>query len=71
MGKGLLLMSVGALELVIMAPLVLFMFYSLFHAATNMKIPGLNRLIWALVILGLPVMGAIAYWVIGREARNK
>lgn len=62
----LLFLNIRVLELVILLPVLLFMFYSLFHAATNMQIPGLHRLIWGLVILAIPLLGSIAYWVVGR-----
>ncbi len=63
----LLFMNLGTIEMLIVLPLLAFMFYSLFHAATNMGIPGLHRLIWGLVILAIPILGSIAYWVAGRK----
>ena len=57
--------------LFIVLPPMLFIFYSLFHAATNMAIPGVHRLIWALVILTIPLLGSIAYLVIGRKATGR
>ena len=63
----LLFLNLGTSELVVIALMVLFMFYSLFHAATNMQIPGLYRLIWGVLILVIPLLGGIAYWVMGRK----
>lgn len=63
----LLFMNLGIIEMIIVLPLLAFMFYSLFHAATNTGIPGLHRLIWGLVILSIPILGSIAYWVVGRK----
>lgn len=65
---SLLFLNLGTTELVIVLPLLAFMFYSLFHAATNTNIPGLHRLIWGLVILAIPVLGSVAYLVMGRKA---
>ncbi len=61
----------GATELLIVLPIVAFMFYSLFHAATNMGIAGLHRLVWGLVILSIPILGSIAYWVVGRKPMTR
>ncbi|GGC48282.1 hypothetical protein GCM10011386_45630 [Parapedobacter defluvii] len=63
----LLFLNMGTMELIIALPVMVFMLYSLFHAATNMGIPGLHRLIWGLVILSIPILGSIAYWVMGRK----
>ena len=63
----LLFLNLGTTELFIVLPLLAFMFYSLFHAATNMAISGTHRLIWGLLILAIPLIGSIAYWVMGRK----
>jgi len=63
----LLFLNLGTTELFIVLPLLAFMFYSLFQAATNMAISGTHRLIWGLLILAIPLIGSIAYWVMGRK----
>jgi len=64
----LLFLNLGTTELIIVLPLLAFMFYSLFHAATNMAISGTHRLIWGLLILAVPLLGSIGYWVVGRKS---
>jgi len=59
----LLFLKLGTTELFIVLPLLAFMFYSLFHAATNMAISGTHRLIWGLLILSYSL--AWQYWVLG------
>jgi len=66
-----LFLTVRAWELVLLTLILFFMFYSLFHAATNMRIPALHRFIWGVLILAIPLLGGIAYWVMGRKAGNK
>ena len=68
----LLFLNVGTPEMMLIAlPLMLFIFYSLFHAATNLAIPAAHRMIWGLVILAIPLLGSIAYWVIGRKPAGR
>ena len=63
----LLFFNLGTMEILLVIPIALFTIYSLFHAATNMAIPVLHRLIWGLVVLSIPLLGSIAYWVVGRK----
>ncbi len=34
----------------------------------NSKAPGLNKIIWVLVILIFPVVGLIAWWLVGPKS---
>ena len=68
----LLFMNIGPTSiLLITLPVALFVFYSLFHAATNMAIPVVNRLTWGLLILAAPLLGGIGYWVMGWKLADR
>ncbi|WP_373274994.1 PLDc N-terminal domain-containing protein [Parapedobacter tibetensis] len=64
--------NIGLQEIVLLLffilPTLVVYFYCLFHAAINRNIPGWHRLLWFFVILSLPLLGSIAYWMIGRKA---
>lgn len=47
-------------------PTLVLYFYCLFHAATNRSMRGLHRLLWFFLILSMPLLGCVAYWMIGR-----
>ncbi len=67
----LLFLNIGTAELIILLPVLAFVFYCLYHSITNEKLPSSHRLLWFLVILCLPLLGGIAYWVIGRNAGGR
>lgn len=71
MAMVLLFLNLGTSEMVIITLMVFFIFYSLFHAATNLRISGMYRLIWGLLILAIPLLGGIAYWVMGRKGNHQ
>lgn len=66
---NLLIVGIGTQELVLLLlilPITILYFYCLFHAATNRGISGMHRLLWFFVILSIPFLGSMAYWIMGR-----
>ncbi len=60
--------GLGAMEiLIILTPMVLFIF-SLVDVLRS-KFEGNNKLIWVLVIIFVPFLGAIIYLTIGRKQK--
>ena len=45
--------------------------YSLYLLITGKKPQNLNVLIWALLIIFLPVIGVVLYWIIERKVLKK
>ncbi|HWX22363.1 MAG TPA: PLDc N-terminal domain-containing protein [Candidatus Binatia bacterium] len=43
-----------------------FWLWMLIHAITNKGLPDVERIIWVLVIIFLPFIGSIIYFIIGR-----
>lgn len=41
--------------------------YSLYLLITSKKTKKLNKLIWALLIIFIPLLGVILYWIIERN----
>jgi len=69
-----LFLNLGTQELIllfIVIPVFLTYVFGLIHCIANDKIPGGNRILWCLVILALPLIGTIAYWIVGRRSTNK
>ncbi len=64
------LLFLGTAEMMIVIPVLIFFFYSLFHSATNLSLPVTHRILWFLIVFAIPVLGSIAYWVIGRKPRR-
>jgi hypothetical protein len=61
---GLFVVIVGGL-----ISLVLFVFWvaMLIHALTNRALQGIEKLIWVVVIIFLPVIGSLIYFFVGRK----
>ncbi|MGK6353411.1 PLDc N-terminal domain-containing protein [Parapedobacter sp. DT-150] len=70
----LLFLNLGTPELVFLflaIPVFLACVFGLIHCIANDNIPGANRVLWCLVILALPLIGTIAYWVVGRKPTGR
>jgi uncharacterized membrane protein YhaH (DUF805 family) len=61
---GLLLAIIGGL-----ISLALFIFWvaMLIHALTNRGLQGVEKLVWVVVIIFLPVIGSLIYFFVGRK----
>lgn len=65
-----LFINAGPLEWVlIFAVVVVSVIYvfGLIHCIANDGIPGVKRVLWAMLIFALPLVGTVAYWFLGRK----
>jgi hypothetical protein len=62
--------AIGLLAALIGAALGILVFvfwiWMLIHAITNKGIPDVEKIVWVLVIIFLPIIGSIIYFLIGR-----
>lgn len=67
---ALLFLNIGTQEIILLG-VVLFVLlayvFGLIHCIANDYIPGTNRVLWCLAIVALPVIGTVAYWMVGRK----
>jgi len=64
----LLFLNLGTTELfMLIVPAFAFYLLGLIHCIANDNISGTNRVLWCLVIIALPIIGAVAYWFVGRK----
>jgi uncharacterized membrane protein YhaH (DUF805 family) len=61
---GLLLAIIGGL---ISLALFIFWVVMLIHALTNRGLQGVEKLVWVVVIIFLPVIGSLIYFFVGRK----
>lgn len=61
---GLLIAIVGG---IISLALFIFWVVMLIHALTNRALQGIEKLIWVVVIIFLPVIGSLIYFFVGRK----
>ncbi len=68
-----LFLMFGGPELVFLVIIVLSLAIPFWTLADVLKgrFAGQDKLIWVLVILFLPFVGSLLYWVIGAKQRNK
>jgi len=64
------LLAIGTTQIVIILLVLLFPVVALVSALQN-DFPGNEKLIWILLIIFLPILGAILYFLIGRGKRLK
>ena len=62
--------AIGLLAALIGAALGILVFvfwiWMLIHAITNKGLPDVEKIVWVLVIIFLPIIGSIIYFLIGR-----
>lgn len=66
----LLFLNVGTPELILLLiaiPGFLLYLFGMIHCIANDNISGTNRVLWCLVIIALPIIGTVAYWLVGRK----
>jgi|GEM_PF-451474 len=68
---NLLFLNIGTQELFILLPVFGFFVYTLYHAITNRTLTGTERAVWIAVILFTSLIGWVAYWLVGKNGRNK
>ena len=61
---GILIWVVGIIFAIIAT---IFWIAMLIHALTNRALPGVEKLIWVLVILFLHALGGLIYFLVGRK----
>lgn len=62
--------GLGLMEIfIIFTPIILWVFALI--DVLKSEFQGSNKLIWVLVIIFIPILGAILYLIIGRQQRNK
>jgi len=64
------LLAIGTTQIVIILLVLLFPVVALVSALQN-DFPGNEKLIWILLIIFLPILGAVLYFLIGRKKRLK
>lgn len=68
---NLLFLNIGTPEPILLALLLLFFVYTLYHAVTSVNLSSNQRLLWIAIILFGCLLGWIAYWVIGRNGDER
>jgi len=68
---NLLFLNMSAQELLIVLPLFILFLYTVYHAMNNKTLSSRQRIVWLLLILFSNVLGALAYWVIGKNGNKK
>ena len=64
-------LGLGILGLVLAIIATLFWLAMLIHALTNAALSATERIVWALIIFFLPVIGGLVYLFVGRKAGVK
>jgi len=62
------ILAIGTTQIVIILLVLLFPVVALVSALQN-DFPGNEKLIWILVIIFIPILGSILYFLIGRNKR--
>lgn len=68
---NLLFLNMGTQEILIVVPLLVLFLYTVFHAMNNNTLSSRERIVWLLLILFSNVLGALAYWLIGKNGSKK
>jgi len=68
---NLLFLNMSTTELFILLPIVGLFVYTLYHAITNRTLTSTERVVWIAVILFTSLIGWMAYWLVGKNGRNK
>ncbi len=63
----LLFLNIGTPEIIILLGIVFFYIYCLIHIMMNSTLSLQHRILWFLIILCVPLLGSIAYLVMGRK----
>jgi hypothetical protein len=61
--------SFGIVGIILAVAATIFWVWMLIDALMNPRIQGTEKLVWVLVVLFLHLLGAVLYFVIGREQR--